>query len=142
MSEYCSVCGGRPHPEDSSSHHMKWGRLTPPLEIHAEPEPELVIPDGPTSFSLEMPEDAPRNALALAKRVEVEVQDGEGYWKGKPLHLLSVAGRLPDGVKFVASWRKSAGSWKSDGCFIRKPGRTVESVGWRDLKGVVDERLA
>lgn len=141
MSEYCSVCGGRPHPEDSSNHHMKWGRLSPPMEIHAEPEPEEVIPDGPTSFSLEMPDDAPRNALALAKRLEVEVQDGEGYWKGKPLHLLSVVGRLPDGVRFLASWRRMESGWKTDAFLVREPGGPVRSVGWRELKGVVDARM-
>lgn len=153
MTAYCTTCGGAPHGDGEElagppGHLMTWGRLAPlsvlerPLE-EQDDEDDDEGPAGPEVLGDDLPADAPRNALWLA-RVPTSrriIRESRGRWKRSELHILGISGVCPDGVRFFSQWRKMNGKWKSDGHWL-KAGEINGPVAWSKVKEVLSERVA
>lgn len=143
MTAYCSTCGGLPHPDGGElagppGHFTTYGRRSSVSRV-VETAEEVVVTDGPTSIVEHLSEDVPKNAKWLASLPgDVRAIESRGVWKGKEQHCVGVAGILPSGVRFFASWRLIPSGWTSESFWLRDQDGP-RKVKWGELqKGVKD----
>lgn len=147
MADFCTTCGGLPHPDGEElagppGHFTTYGRRAP---VNIRPEvvettkEVAVTPDGPTSIVDHLSEDVPKNAKWLASLPgDVRAIESRGVWKGKEQHCVGVAGILASGVRFFASWRLIPSGWTSESFWLRDQDGP-RKVKWSELqKGVKD----
>lgn len=147
MTDYCSICGGRPHADGEElagppGHFATYGRLEAPQQ-HEEyvVEVEEVLTDGPTSIVKHLSDDVPKNARWLAGLPgDILAIESKGVWKGSEQHCAGVAGVVGDGVRFFGTWRLIPSGWTSDSFWLRDQDG-MRKVKWTELQRRVKDAL-